>query len=175
MFVGGMSAISDSAEAVEGGNAESGGEIAVGSASGSAFTDRQTHLTCETLCAREKSCAVFALERGTVEAARDFEFCSSENRFEGVQFFFKAVHIGNAESAQVESCAGGFGDDIEPSAASDDVCVDGDAAAQIVPLRDLRDLEREFVNGVDAFLWREARVGSFAADEEFGFADAFAG
>ena len=68
-----------------------------------------------------------------------------------------------------------FGDDVHARPAFDHVGVYADAAAQIVPLLDASELARELVNRVDAFFRREAGVRGAAVDDEFGFADAFAG
>ena len=44
VLVSGVGAISNSAEAIEGGNAEGRGEIAIGAATGSSLTKCETHL-----------------------------------------------------------------------------------------------------------------------------------
>src|SRR5207247_10341429 len=67
---------------------------------------------------------------------------------------FEAAHVGNAKRAEIEDRASAFRDYIGARAAFKDAGVDRDATARIVPLLDARELPRQFVNGVDAFLWR---------------------
>ena len=122
----------------------------------------------------EKRGAVFMFERGAIEAATHFEFCARKNGTKRVQFALEAAHVRNAERAKIEDGAGSFGDDIYASASFDDVGVYGDAAAQVVPLLNALELTRKFVNGVDAFLRREACMRGATVDDEFGLAYALA-
>jgi len=170
-----MSAVADGAEAVERGDAESGGEIAVGAAAGGAFAQSETHLRGERFGFDEERGAAFALERSAIEAAANFEFCTGMAWTKSTEFAFEAAHVGDAERAKVEDRAGSLGDDIHTRSAFDHVGVDGHAAPEIVPLLDVHKLPREFVDGVDAFLGSEARVRGAAVNDEFSFAYAFAG
>ena len=170
-----MSAVADGAETVERGDAESGGEIAVGAAAGGAFAQSETHLRGERSGFDEESGTAFAFERGTIEAAANFEFCTGKARTKRVEFSFEAAHVRDAERTKIEDGAGTFGDDVRPGSAFDNVGVDGHAASEIVPLLDVRKLPRKFVDRVDAFLGSEACVRGAAMNDEFGFAYAFAG
>jgi len=93
--------------------------------------------------------------------------------FQRVEAFFYRVHVGGAPGTQVQHGTGVFGYYVGAGAAFDDVGVDADAAAQIVPFFDANDLGGEFVNGVDAFLWGQAGVGGAAINGELGFAHTF--
>jgi len=84
------------------------------------------------------------------------------------------LHVCNAERAKIEDGSGSLGNDIYASAAFDDVGVDADAAAKVVPFLDAPELTRQFVNCVDAFLRRQACVRSAAVDDQFGFTYTFA-
>ena len=69
VFVGGVGAVADGAEAVEGGDAERGGEISVRAAADGAFAQGKIHLLRDGIGASEESSAHFAFERRAVEAA----------------------------------------------------------------------------------------------------------
>ena len=96
------------------------------------------------------------------------------NRFERVKALFEGAHIGYPPGAQIQSGFGTVGDDVAARAAFDDVGVDGDAAAQIVPFFDTGDLCGKLVNGVDASLRGQTRVRGATVDDELGFPDTFA-
>jgi hypothetical protein len=170
-----MSAVADSAETVESGDAESGGKIAIGAAAGSAFAQSETHLRCERFGFGEERGTAFVFERGAIEAAANFEFCTGMAWTQRVEFAFEAAHVRDAERAKIEDGAGTLGDNVRPGSAFDNVCVDGHAAPEIVPLLDVRKLPRKFVDGIDAFLGSEARVRGAAMNDEFSFAHTFAG
>jgi hypothetical protein len=175
VFVGGVGAVAYGAEAVEGGDAEGGGEVAVGAAAGCGFAKREAEFAGDGFGAGEKGGAVFVLERGAIEPAVNFEFCAAMDGLQGVQALFEGAHVGVAPGAEIERGCSAVGDDVGAGAAGDDVGVDGDAAAEVVPLFQASDLRGEFVNGVDAFFGSKAGVGSAAVDDEFRFADTLAG
>lgn len=91
-----------------------------------------------------------------------------------VEATLQIVHVGNAKGAEIEDRAGAIRDDIGARAAFDDASVDGDAASKIVPFFDARELLRQFVNGVDPFLRREAGVRGAAMHDQCGLADTLA-
>src|SRR5277367_1966417 len=84
------------------------------------------------------------------------------------------MHVGGAPGAQVQRGAGAFGYDVDARAAFDNVGVDADAAARVVPFFDAGDLRGELVNGVDAFFGGEACVGRAAVDGQLCFTHALA-
>src|SRR6266849_4903400 len=169
-----MRAIADSAEPVERGNAKGAGEISVGAAAHGAFAQAKTHLPCEGLRALEKCRAHFALERRTIEPASDVEASPFVNRAKSMEAVFECAHVGSFQGAQIENGAGTFCNDVGASATLYDVGVDAHAAAGIVPLFDARELCSQFIDGVDPFFGRQARVGSAPMDNQFGRTDAFA-
>ena len=170
-----MSAVADGAETVESGDAESAGKIAIGAAAGSAFAQSEAHLRGERFGFGEERCAAFVFERGAIEAAANFEFCTGMAWTKSVELAFEAAHVRDAERSEIEDGAGTLGDNVRPGSAFDNVGVNGHAAAEIVPLLDVRKLPRKFVDGVDAFLGSEARVRGAAMNDKFSFAYAFAG
>ena len=170
----GMCSVADGSEAVQRGDAERGSKISVGTATGGAFAQRKIHFLGEQLGAREKSGAHSTFERGPVEAAGHFKPGAGLNRAQAVQAYFEAAHVGNAKRAEIEDRASAFRDYIGARAAFKDAGVDRDATARIVPLLDARELPRQFVNGVDAFLWSKTRVRSAAMHDQLGFTDALA-
>ena len=171
----GVGTVADGAEAVEGGDAEGGGEVAVGAAAGGGFAEGEAEFTGDGFGAREEGDAVFAFERGAIEAAVDFEFCAAMDGLQGMEALFEGAHVGAAPGAEIEPGCSAVGDDVGAGAAGDDVGVNGDAAAEVVPLFQAGDLRGEFVDSVDAFFGREAGVGSAAMDDKLRFADTFAG
>jgi len=170
-----VSAVTDSAEAVQSGDAERGGEIAVGTAADGAFVELQVHLRGEGFCAAEEREAELPLERRAIEAAADFELGAGKNGAEGAKARFEEAHVGDPQGAKVEAGAGAVGDDVHAGAAFNDVGVERDAAAGIVPGTQAGDLQGEFVDSIDAFFGSQPRVRSAAANDHFDFADAFAG
>src|SRR5689334_20687569 len=107
-----MRAIADGAQAVQGGNTESAGEISVRAAAGSAFAQREVHLPCEGLRTSVKRSAVLAFQRRAIEAAGDFQLCAYMDRTQSVKPAFDAAHIGSAQGTQIENGAGAFRDHI---------------------------------------------------------------
>lgn len=166
--------MADGAEAVERGDAEGGGEIAVGAAAGGAFAEAQAYLRGEGFGAREERGAALVFERSTIEAAVNFETRAAMDGAKRAEASFDAAHVRSVESAKVEESPGAFGNDVDARAAFDDVGVDADTAAWIVPFTDARDLLGKLVDGVDAFLRGEAGMRGAAMNDDFGFADAFA-
>src|SRR6266704_3529131 len=85
-----------------------------------------------------------------------------------MQAAFETAHVGTAKRAQIKNSASAFRNDIRARAPFDDAGVDGDAAAKIIPSFDARELPRQFVNGVDAFLWRQPGVRCSAMHDQLG-------
>src|ERR1700704_2679822 len=98
-----MRAIAHSAEAVQSGDAQRGGEISIRAAANGAFAQREIHLLREGFGAAEEGCAHFAFEWGAVEAAGDFKSGSPVKWPQSVQAAFQAAHVGNAKRTQIEN------------------------------------------------------------------------
>jgi len=77
VFVGGVGTVANGAEAVEGGDAEGGGEVAIGAAASRGFAEVETEFASDGFGAGEKGGAVLVFEWGAPEAAADFEFCAA--------------------------------------------------------------------------------------------------
>lgn len=88
----------------------------------------------------------------------DFEFGATMDGLQGMETLFEGAHVCGVPGAEIESGSSHFGDDVDAGAALDDVGIDGDTAAMIVPLFDAGDLRGEFMNGVDTFFRGETRM-----------------
>ena len=173
-FLRGVRAVAHSAEAIERGNAESGGEISIGATTGWAFSQRKSHLLRERFGAQIKRGALFALERRAVKAAADFQSCAAADGLQRTETLFQSAHIGQTPGAKIDIYFGAIGDDVGACAALDDVRIDGNAVAEIVPFFEASDLRGEFVNGVHALIGIESGVGGATMHHEFDFAHTFA-
>src|SRR5260370_14016846 len=111
------------------------------------------------------------LEGGPVEPAGDLEPGAALNGAQIVQANFEVAHIGNAKRAQIENSSSAFRNDVGARAAFDDAGVDGEAAAKIIPFLDAPELPRQFVNGVESLLRREARMRCAAMHDSLVFTD----
>src|SRR6266581_595107 len=169
-----MGAVPDGAEAVQGGDSESACEISVGAAACGALAEGKIHLLCERLRAGKERRGDLTFKRGAVEAAGNFQFCPFMDRAQRVEAAFDAAYVGISQGPQIQKGASAFRNHVGAGAAFDDVGVDADAAAGVVPLFDARELRSQFVDGVDAFFRREASVGSAALHDEFRLTNAFA-
>ena len=174
IFLRRVGAVTDSAKAIESGDTESSGEVAVGAATSRSFAERKAHLLGERFGAEKKSGAVLALERRAVKTAADFEFCATTNRLQRTEALLQCAHVRDTPGAKIEIDFGAVGDDVGARAAIDDIGVDGDAVTRIVPFFDASNLRSEFVNSVDAPFRVETGVGGTAVNHEFGFTDALA-
>src|SRR5713226_6257476 len=174
MLARGMRAVADGAEAVEGGDAEGGGEISIRASTDGTFSQGEIHLLRESFGAGEEKCAHFAFEWGAAEAAGDFKAGSPVKWSQSVQTALHRAHVGNPQGTQVKYSSGAFRNYVRARAAFDDAGIDGDAEAKIVPAFDARELPRQFVDGVDTFLWCETRVRGAAMHDQLGFTDSLA-
>src|SRR5579864_1811031 len=143
-----MRAITHSTETVEGGDAESARKTSVRAASCSALPQRKVHLFCKKLGTGEQRRTDFAFERRAVKAARDLQFCSFVNRPQRTKAALDAAHVGRPHGAQIEHGASALRNHIRARAALDNVGVDADATAGIVPQFDARKLRSQFVYGI---------------------------
>src|SRR5208283_5695156 len=140
MFVGGVGAFADGAEAVEGGNAEGGGEIAIGCAASRSFAESKAHLFGERFGASVEFGAVLAFERRAIEAAAQFQLGAASNGFQSAESLFQGVHIGVTPGAKIEINFSAVGNDVGARAAIDEVGIDGNAVTGIVPFFNASDL-----------------------------------
>src|SRR5580698_1659726 len=153
-----MGAVADRAETVESWDPCGGGEVSVGASADGALLELEIHFGSEGFRVDEKRGAHFAFEGSAGESAGDFEARAFEFRLQGVQAAFELAHVCDGRCAEIELNAGDFGDDVGARAALDGSRVDCDAAAQVVPTFETRDLTRDFVDGVDSVLWSEPGV-----------------
>jgi hypothetical protein len=168
-------AFADGAEAVERGNAEGRGEIAVGAASGRSFAEGETHFAGEPLPEAEQlNDAGGALERRAIDAAGDFDARTFEDGFERVELAIDQGRIGGAGDANIHAREGAIRNHIRVFSRFDDGGLHGDAAARMIEAHQALDLQGELVDGVDAFLGIDAGVSRAAGNEQLGVADTFA-
>jgi len=96
------------------------------------------------------------------------------NGLQGMEALFEGAHVREAPGTKIERGYGSRRDDVGARAARNDVGVDGDTPAHVVPFFHASNLSGEFVDGVYAFFRSQAGVGSAAMDDEIGFANTFA-
>lgn len=175
MLVAGVRAFADGTEAVQGGDAESGGEIAVGCAASRGFAESKAHLFGERFGASVEFNAVLAFERRAIEAAAQLKLDAASDGFQSAKSFFHRAHIGMTPGAKIEIDLGAVGNHVGASAAIDEVGIDGNAVARVVPLFNTGDLRGEFMNRIDAPVGIQASVSGASMHDERGFANALAG
>ena len=137
-FVGGVGAFADRAEAVEGGNAECGGEVAVRGAAGGGLVEPEAEFGGETAgLLVERDGPGLALHRGTVDAAGNLQLAVRIGTAQAAEEPVDAGGIAGASDAHIDIGEGVLGDDVGARASRDDAGIDGEAATQIGSLRGL--------------------------------------
>jgi len=175
VLVIGVRAITDGTEAIKSRNTKSCCEVAVGTATSRGFSQRETELLGEGNGTPKENSALLAFQRRAIEAAMDFEPGAAMDRFQFMQALFEGAHVGCMPSAKIKLGFGQFRDNVDARAAFDNVCIDGDAAPEVVPLLDTGDLRGEFVNSVDALFRGKPSVRRATVNNDLGLADALAG
>jgi len=165
--------IADRSQAIEGGDAERGGEISVGAAARGAFAESVARLSSEQFCPGEERGADSTFHGCAVKSAVNFEARATKGWPQRMQAALEPVHVRRVKCAKVEHSASALGNDVDARAAFDDIGVDADTAPRIIPFIETSDLRGELVNGVDAFFRRKSGVGRTPVNDKFGFADAF--
>ena len=102
VFVSGVGTVAYCAKAVESGDAEGGGEVAVGAAASRCFAEGEAEFAGDGFGAGEKGGAVFAFERGAIESAVNFEFRAAVDGLQRVEAPFEGAHVGVAPGAEIE-------------------------------------------------------------------------
>ena len=176
-FLGGVGAFADSTHAVERRDAESGGKVAVGCASGRCFAELPVDLSSEGLSgAEELDGASGALHGGSVNATVEGEGAIGfRGGFKTGEALFDTHAIGGATDADVDFGPGFGGDDVGFCPAADDADVDGGAAGKVGPGADFFGLPGEFQDGGSALGKVDAGMGGASVDGETPVAGAFAG
>ena len=90
-----------------------------------------------------------------------------------MQLFFDPAHVPKGHRAEIESGASVLGDDVCARTAFDDVRVHADPSARIIPAFEARDLARQLVDGIDAFLGSEPGVCGSATHDQLRLANSF--
>ncbi len=175
MFVSGMRAVADSAEAIERRNPKGRCEITIRTTAGCSLTQRKTELFGKRGSASVENGALLAFERGAIKAAMNFELCATMDGLQRMETLFEGTHVCGVPGTKIESSPSHFRDDVDTGATFDDIRIDGYTAAVIVPLFDARDLCGEFMNSINALFRGQARMRGATMNDDFGFADAFAG
>jgi len=168
-----MRAVAHGAEAIEGGDAERGCEISVRATAHGALAQGEIHLLRERF-ARAKRVALILRSSGGRSKPPVISSGLPVKWTQSVQTAFHAAHVGNPHGTKIKNSARAFRNYVRARTAFDDAGVDGDAVAKIIPAFDARELPRQFVDGVDAFLRCETRVRGAAMHDQFGFANSFA-
>src|SRR5262252_193543 len=84
-----------------------------------------------------------------------------------------AAHVRDPQSPQVERGPRVFGNNVDPRTAFNQIRIDANAPAKVVPFFHTRNLRRQFVYRVHALLGGQTCVRSSTADDEFRLADTF--
>ncbi len=169
-------AFADRAHAVERGNAESGGEVAVGAAAGGGFVEREAELAARAwACGKRRTVPRLRSMGGrlmspvTVSLQRGSCGLSAAN--------LRAMRAPSARrgmrtSTSAQAWAGMTLLFVPPGSDAD---ADGEAALEVGPTADFFNDAGELANGVGAFFEVDAGVGGDAFDFDAPVADAFAG
>ncbi len=176
VLVGSVGTFAYGAHAVEGGDAEGGGEVAVGASAGGGFVEVEADLCGERLSGFEQcDGAGFALHGWAVDATGDLESAVGIGDFEAAE---EAVDVGGVAGfgdADVDLGGGLGGDYIGAGSAGDDPDVDGEFSAEVGEAGDGLDEPGEFEDGGVAVVEVDTAVGGDSGDVEGVLADAFAG
>src|SRR5580704_9352645 len=145
VLVHGVRALAHGAHAVERGNADAGGEVAVG-----------------------------AFHGQTIDASRDLELAMLVEGLQRAQLAVETNFLFRALDAHVDLYGGFGGDYVGARASLNDTGIYRDSAPQIVELCDRRDLAGKFQDGAMAFAGIKARVRGDAFDFQRVLAHSFA-
>lgn len=176
MLVDGVRAVADTAQAIEGGNSQAGGEVAIGAPADGGFAKLPSQVAGDGGgLGIELGDARGALHGRAVDSAGDFELALAVEGAQGAHFFFDAGSVFQAGDADV-NLGGGFGGDyVGARAAADNAYIHSQTSLQIGVSGDFFDLAGEFDDGIHALLEIESGVRRFAGDFELIFSDTFAG
>src|SRR5579871_5715824 len=113
VFVDGVGAFADAAQAVERGDADAGGEVSVRTAADGGFLELPINLVGDGLrFLVEGGDSGSALHRQTVNAAFDAEFAVLVEGLQGAEFSVEGGGLLGALDAHVDFCDGFGGDDV---------------------------------------------------------------
>ncbi len=171
-----MGANTHGAETVEGGDAEGGGEVAVGAAAGGGFFEGKAHFRSQASGDSEEAARAGGAFHGwTVEAAGDFDAAALVDGPKGAEFSVERGGVSGAGDADIDFGLSEGGDDVGARAAGDDTGVDREAALQVGEALDAGDLAGEFEDRARAGFKVDTGVGGAAVDGDGVVADALAG
>ncbi len=113
MLVDGVRAFTDGAEAIEGGDAERGGKVAIGAATAERFFQLHTQIGRQfSSQAEQPHSSRRAFHGRAVEAAGDLNGAAGIHRPEGAKFLFEGYRVALPEDADVDFGARLCGHDI---------------------------------------------------------------
>ena len=136
-FVRCVSAIANRTQAIECGNAERGGEVSVGCATGGGFSEREAQLRGERLgVMKEADRATKTFHGRAVDPPSELERAALVFGLEAGEFAHDARAVCGAGDAHVDFCEGMCGNDIGFGAALSDANANGEAALEIGPAAD---------------------------------------
>src|SRR5579859_3914421 len=162
-----MGAVAEGAHAVEGGNADSGGEISVRTAADSGFLEFPVNVSGERrrfFIEGDDACVTFHGQ--AVDTAADFQLAMLVYRLESAEAAIDTGGLFGALDAHIDFDDGVGGDHVCARAAADHSGIDGQATLQVIPLPHFGDLVREFEDGAVSFAGVETGVGGDAMSGE---------
>ena len=175
-LVDGVGAFADCTHAIQGGDAQSGGEVAVGCATGSCFVQLKTEFGGKRVgLAVELDGAAGALHGRAVDGAGDGERAAVVLGFKRGELLLDAGAVGFAGDADIDFGPGFGGDDVGFAAAAGEADTDGEAALEVGPIAHSFDHTGKFADGAGAFGEVDAGVGGDSFDVNAPIAGAFAG
>src|SRR5580704_734204 len=175
VLVHGVRAFAHGAHAVERGNADAGGEVAVGASAYGGFVELPSGLASNGAgFLVERGHAVGAFHRQTIDASRDLELAMLIEGLQRAQLAVETNFLFRALDAQVDLYGGFGGDYVGARASLNDTGIYRDSAPQIVELCDRRDLAGYFQDGAMAFPGIKARMRGDAFDFQRVLAHSFA-
>src|SRR5208282_2761164 len=165
VLVGGVGSVAYTAEAVEGGDAQCSGEVAIGASADRSLTKLPSQFARDSFGLLEESGhSGSALHGRTVDASGDLNFAFAVEGAQGAHFLIDTSRIFYARDTDVDARGSVRWNHVGSRSAGDDADIDGEALLQVGESGDFFDLAGEFDNGVRAPLEIEAGVRCLAGD-----------
>src|SRR5271168_2929432 len=169
-----MRSVAYTAEPVQGWNAQSGGEVAVGSPAHRGFAQLPSQLAgyVSGLCV-ERGYSGGALHGRAVNTSADFDLAFAIEGTKTAHFLVNSGSIFHAGYTHVDLC-GGFGwNHVGARSSADDSDIDRQALFQIGEVGYFLDLPGQFTNCIHTFSKIEPGVGGLAGNPDGVIADSF--
>ncbi len=175
MLVQGVRSLADATHAIERGNSDAGGEVAVRTAADCCFVEFPVEFAGDRPCLLVKRCdSGIALHGQAVDATFDAERAMLVKRFQRAEAAVEAGGLLRSLDANIDFDRSFRRNHIGARTTADDSGIDRQTALQVVKLRHFDDLAREFENRAVSLAGFEACVRGDASDGESVIANALA-